>query len=315
MSRPARRVPVATPVYRVALVSGANRGLGFEVARQLSESGMTVLLGARDLDKGLNAARRLAGAAGDVVAVELDITRQDHVDKLAGWIGITYGRLDVLVNNAGGHYDQDGCASHGDIDAARNAMDTHLFGSWRLTSAMLPLMRRHDYGRIVNVSSVCAAADTTSPFCVAYRTSKAALNAYTRTLAENSTAAASWPTRCARAGSPPSWAARVAGRWSAARPGSSGPPRWPAPRRPGGSSAMVRLSPGEARAPGTWPRDPPLKTLRGRHSLRRQSACFPLSRCGKRCAASTTPASAHPPGRRCPPSARPFADPAADRRR
>ncbi len=184
MSRPARSRPTVTPVYRVALVSGANRGIGFEVARQLSERGMTVLLGARDMDKGLHAARRLTGAAGEVIAVPLDVTRQDQVDALARWIEITYGRLDVLVNNAGGHYDHDAHASDGDVQTARAALETHLFGSWRLTSAMLPLMRRHDYGRIVNVSSGCAANIASSPHCVAYRTSKAALNAYTRTLAD-----------------------------------------------------------------------------------------------------------------------------------
>ncbi|MBT2144066.1 MULTISPECIES: SDR family oxidoreductase [unclassified Rhodanobacter] len=183
MSRPARRLPAATPVYRVALVSGANRGLGFEVARQLSERGMTVLLGARDLDKGLHAARQLAGAPGEVIAVELDVTRQDQVDTLARWIEITYGRLDVLVNNAGGHYDHDAHASNADLAPAIDAMQTHLFGTWRLCSALLPLMRRHGYGRIVNVSSGCGASASTSSHCVAYRTSKSALNAYTRTLA------------------------------------------------------------------------------------------------------------------------------------
>lgn len=183
MSRPARRLPAATPVYRVALVSGANRGLGFEVARQLSELGMTVLLGARDPDKGLRAARKLGGSAGDVIAVQLDVTAQDQIDTLTRWIEVTYGRLDVLINNAGGNYDHDSCASSGDIETARQALETHLFGSWRLSSAMLPLMRRHDYGRIVNVSSGCAAIGANSENCVAYRTSKAALNAYTRTLA------------------------------------------------------------------------------------------------------------------------------------
>ncbi|GGY30735.1 short-chain dehydrogenase [Rhodanobacter panaciterrae] len=182
-SRTAKRKPVATPVYRVALVSGANRGLGFEVARQLSERGMTVLLGARDLDKGLHAARKLAGAPGEVIAVQLDVTRQDEVDTLVRWIDVTYGRLDVLVNNAGGHYDHDAAASTSDVTSAHAALETHLFGSWRLSSALLPLMRRHGYGRIVNVSSGCAASDSSSAGCVAYRTSKAALNAYTRTLA------------------------------------------------------------------------------------------------------------------------------------
>jgi NAD(P)-dependent dehydrogenase (short-subunit alcohol dehydrogenase family) len=183
MSRPARRLPAATPVYRVALVSGANRGLGFEVARQLSEYGTTVLLGARDPDKGLRAARQLAGAPGEVIAVQLDVTRQDQVDTLARWIEVTYGRLDVLVNNAGGHYDHNAHASDADLAPALEAMQTHLFGTWRLCSALLPLMRRHGYGRIVNVSSGCGASGANSGHCVAYRTSKSALNAYTRTLA------------------------------------------------------------------------------------------------------------------------------------
>lgn len=187
MSRPARRPPAATPAitptYRVALVSGANRGLGFEVARQLSEHGITVLLGARDLDKGLRAARQLAGAPGEVIAVQLDVTQQEQVDTLARRIDVTWGRLDVLINNAGGHYDHDARASDGDLTQALAAMQTHLFGSWRLCSALLPLMRRHGYGRIVNVSSGCAASASSGSRCVAYRTSKSALNAYTRTLA------------------------------------------------------------------------------------------------------------------------------------
>jgi NAD(P)-dependent dehydrogenase (short-subunit alcohol dehydrogenase family) len=185
MSRPARRVPATAtaPVYRVALVSGANRGLGFEVARQLSERGMTVLLGARDLDKGLHAARKLAGAPGEVIAVQLDVTQQDQVDTLARWIDVTYGRLDVLVNNAGAFYDPAEHPSITDIAPVRDALETHLFGSWRLSSAMLPLMRRHRYGRIVNVSSGCGASTADSGNCPAYRVSKSALNTYTRALA------------------------------------------------------------------------------------------------------------------------------------
>lgn len=184
MSTPARPHPAATPVYRIALVSGANRGLGLEVVRQLSAAGMTVLLGARDLDKGLLAARRLGDGVGDVVAVPLDVTRQEQVDRLARWIEVTYGRLDVLVNNAGGHYDHDARASAPDMVSVQAAMETHLFGSWRLSAAMLPLMRRHGYGRIVNVSSRCGASTSSSPHGAAYRASKAALNSFTRTLAD-----------------------------------------------------------------------------------------------------------------------------------
>ncbi|MEO8779538.1 MAG: SDR family NAD(P)-dependent oxidoreductase [Rhodanobacter sp.] len=183
MSRPARKLPATIPVYRVALISGANRGLGFEVARQLSERGMTVLLGARDFDKGLDAARKLIGAAGDVVAVQLDVTQQVQVDSLAHWIEVTYGRLDVLVNNAGAYYDAAAHPASTAIAPVRAAMETHLFGSWRLCSAMLPLMQRHRYGRIVNVSSGCGASTTDSANCPAYRVSKSALNTYTRALA------------------------------------------------------------------------------------------------------------------------------------
>jgi NAD(P)-dependent dehydrogenase (short-subunit alcohol dehydrogenase family) len=189
MNAPARRLPATagasaiTPIHRVALVTGANRGLGFEVARQLGERGMTVLLGARDMDKGLHAARQLAHLPGEMIAVQLDVTLQDQVDTLARWIEITYGRLDVLVNNAGGYYDHDAHASDTNLSPALDAMQTHLFGTWRLCSALLPLMRRHGYGRIVNVSSGCGASASNSDHCVAYRTSKSALNAYTRTLA------------------------------------------------------------------------------------------------------------------------------------
>jgi NAD(P)-dependent dehydrogenase (short-subunit alcohol dehydrogenase family) len=135
------------------------------------------------MDKGLHAARQLAGTPGEVIAVQLDVTRQDQVDTLARWIEVTWGRLDVLVNNAGGHYDPDACASDADLAPALEAMQTHLFGTWRLSSALLPLMRRHGYGRIVNVSSGCGASASNDRHCVGYRTSKAALNAYTRTLA------------------------------------------------------------------------------------------------------------------------------------
>ena len=239
MSRPAQRLPAATPVYRVALVSGANRGLGFEVARQLSERGMTVLLGARDLDKGLQAARKLGGAAGDVIAVALDVTAADQVDTLTRWIDATYGRLDVLVNNAGGHYDPDAHASNGDIAEAREALETHLFGSWRLSSAMLPLMRRRDYGR-----------SSTSPAAVPRRSGAQILRGlpYIEGRAQRLYAR---PGRGAgrqrhhgqggmsglgryRTG----WTGRPAGAQDG-RAVSSGPPAFPRPRRPANFSATA----------------------------------------------------------------------------
>lgn len=186
--RPAQRgspaVFTAPPlVQQIALVSGANRGLGLAVARQLAATGMTVLLGSRELALGQRAAQQLKNDGADVTAVQLDVTRQDDVDALAHFIDRTYGRLDVLVNNAGAFYDAGEMPSTVSIDTVRAALETNLLGAWRLNAAMLPLMQRHGFGRIVNVSSGCASTDIEAEACPAYRVSKAALNTYTRALA------------------------------------------------------------------------------------------------------------------------------------
>ncbi|MBD8898806.1 SDR family NAD(P)-dependent oxidoreductase [Rhodanobacter sp. DHG33] len=177
----AQDAPPISGVHRVALVSGANRGLGFEVARQLAARGYSVLLGARDLAKGRHAAKQIAG---DVTAVPLDITDATQIAELAAWIEREHGRLDVLVNNAGGYADSTARAESAGATDVRAALETNLLGAWQLSSAVLPLMRRHRYGRIVNVTSGCAGV--TAPDAIgypAYRVSKAALNAYTRALA------------------------------------------------------------------------------------------------------------------------------------
>ncbi|HKR76145.1 MAG TPA: SDR family NAD(P)-dependent oxidoreductase [Rhodanobacter sp.] len=179
--RTAPDAPLPPPVHRVALVTGANRGLGFEVARQLAARGCSVLLGTRDLAKGRQAAKQIDG---DAVAVPLDVTDAQQIAELADWIRREYGRLDVLVNNAGGHADREARAETTAPDDIRAALETNLLGAWQLCSALLPLMRRHRYGRIVNVTSGCAAS--MAPDAIgypAYRVSKAALNAYTRALA------------------------------------------------------------------------------------------------------------------------------------
>nr|WP_199044749.1 SDR family oxidoreductase [Dyella sp. ASV24] len=184
--RPSRRrtlAPDPEPSQRVALVSGANRGLGFEISRQLAAAGVTVLLGARKPLLGEKAARQLRREGGSVISVPLDVTSADSVRELAARIGSEHGRLDILVNNAGAYFDVDNQASSVDIDLVRQALETNLLGAWRLTEAMLPLMQRHGYGRIVNVSSGCGAADSDGTSCPAYRVSKAALNSHTRMLA------------------------------------------------------------------------------------------------------------------------------------
>jgi len=184
--RPSRKRSVAVEpqlAERVALVSGANRGLGFEVARQLAVSGVTVLLGARNGAAGEKASAQLRREGGTVLPVSLDVTSAHDVKALAKRIDAEYGRLDILVNNAGAYFDIDNDASSVDIDIVRQALETNLLGAWQVTEAMLPLMQRHSYGRIVNVSSGCGAIESEGSSCPAYRVSKAALNSHTRMLA------------------------------------------------------------------------------------------------------------------------------------
>lgn len=183
--RPRRRMGAAEPEpsQRIALVSGANRGLGYEVSRQLAAQGVTVLLGARKPLLGEKAARQLRREGGTVIPVKLDVTSTQDVRELAARIDGEYGRLDILVNNAGAYFDIDDDPSSVNLDLVRQALETNLIGAWQLTEAMLPLMQRHGYGRIVNVSSGCGAIDSEGSACPAYRVSKAALNSYTRMLA------------------------------------------------------------------------------------------------------------------------------------
>ena len=161
---------------RVALVTGANRGIGLEVCRQLARRGARVFLGARDYDKGEAEARRLGG---DVSAVALDVDDPDAPSRLAAAIG----PVDVLINNAGVHYDTWETALSADWRIVRAAFETNLFGAWRMAQAFAPEMRARGWGRIVNVSSGAGSLASMGAGTPAYATSKAALNALTRVLA------------------------------------------------------------------------------------------------------------------------------------
>lgn len=162
-----------------ALVSGGNRGIGLEVTRQLARRGYTVFLGSRTPESGERAAAELAAEGLDVRPAELDVTKPDVIDALAG----TLSSLDVLINNAAVHYDTWQSATTADLAVAREAMETNLFGAWRLTLAVLPLLRRSEHPRIVNVSSELGSLNGMGGGTPAYRASKAALNALTRMLA------------------------------------------------------------------------------------------------------------------------------------
>lgn len=167
----------------VALVSGANKGLGREIARRLAEEGMTVILGSRDLEKGEVAAEDLSRESGEAFAIQLAVTDEKSVERARDYVENEHGRLDVLVNNAGTLYDTWQNASNADLGQAHEALETNLFGAWRLCEAFVPLMRENGYGRIVNVSSSDGSISGAGAGVPAYRVSKAALNMLTKTLA------------------------------------------------------------------------------------------------------------------------------------
>jgi NAD(P)-dependent dehydrogenase (short-subunit alcohol dehydrogenase family) len=170
----------------VALVTGANKGIGLEIARQLGKQGMTVLLGAREERRGQEAAEKLRTDGVDAEFIQLDVTRQETIDRAAWRIEKEFGRLDVLVNNAGIFID-DAPPSGLGMDTLRRTFETNFFGPVAVTKAMLPLLRRSLAGRIVNMSSGLGSLTQTSDLgwefshlnLLAYNSSKTALNAAT----------------------------------------------------------------------------------------------------------------------------------------
>jgi NAD(P)-dependent dehydrogenase (short-subunit alcohol dehydrogenase family) len=165
---------------RVALVSGGNRGIGLEIVRQLAERGLTVVLGSRDGERGRAAAASLSGG---VVVRQLDVADPESVDRLSRSVEEEFGRLDVLVNNAGITNDKGQRGVDVDLERVREALETNLFGAWRLCEVAVPLMQRHGYGRIVNISTGMAALEDMGGGSPGYRVSKTGLNALTRILA------------------------------------------------------------------------------------------------------------------------------------
>ncbi|MFB2580007.1 SDR family oxidoreductase [Herbiconiux sp. P15] len=174
----------------IILVTGGNKGIGREIAAQLAQLGHTVIIGARSLERGEEAASALRAAGGQITAVALDVTDPASVAAAAEQVEAEYGRLDALVNNAGISH-QPGADFAGqvprtaDVDHVRAVFETNLFGVITVTSAFLPLLRRSSAPRIVNVSSsagsLAAISDfgNTDPIALGYVPSKTALTAVT----------------------------------------------------------------------------------------------------------------------------------------
>ena len=176
---------------KIALITGANKGIGFEVARQLGAEGITVLLGARNPQLGEAAAAKLKAEGADAHFIELDVTKPETIAKAAEKIRAEHGRLDILVNNAGVFLKGDGPPSVADTDAVRQTLEANFFGVLAVTQALLPLVRNAPSGRIVMVSSGLGSltwnADPSWSFAgikpLGYNGSKAILNMLTVQLA------------------------------------------------------------------------------------------------------------------------------------
>ena len=168
---------------RSAVVTGANRGIGLEVGRQLARDGFSVILGSRDPAKGAAAADRLRADGLEVESRALDVADPRGVEEFGATLQRDHDSLDVLVNNAAGFYDTWQSGVDADLDVVRDAFETNVLGAWRITQACLPLLRRSESARIVNVSSGAGALTDMGGGSPAYRVSKTAINALTRILA------------------------------------------------------------------------------------------------------------------------------------
>jgi NAD(P)-dependent dehydrogenase (short-subunit alcohol dehydrogenase family) len=168
----------------LALVTGANRGIGREIVRQLAAKGLTVILAARDPAKAAAAAHDLAGGPGHVVGRELDVTDSGSIGRLAAAVEAEFGKLDVLVNNAGVLFDAESSAVSVDLAIVQKTLDTNLLAAWRVAQVFAPLLKRSGHGRIVNMSSQLGQLQGMHDGYPSYRVSKTALNAVTLMLAD-----------------------------------------------------------------------------------------------------------------------------------
>ena len=179
---------------KVALVTGANKGIGFEISRQLATAGFTVVLAARDETKASEAAKRLQAEGLDANGVRLDVTDSATAEAAAKWLDGRFGRLDVLVNNAGVSFEFGTGVKPSQLtmETLRATYDTNFFGAFAVVQHLLPLLRKSAPARIVNQSSTLGSlgtlSDPQSPYygnnLLAYNSSKTALNGLTLAFAK-----------------------------------------------------------------------------------------------------------------------------------
>ncbi len=165
----------------LVLVTGANRGIGKEVSRQMAQAGYRVLLTARRIEKAQSAIDELS--LDNLIPAQLDVSDSDSIDQLRQGVEYEFGRLDVLINNAAIHYDSWQKAVNADFKTVQEAVETNTYGPWRMIQTFLPLLRKSEHPRIVNVSSGAGSLNEMGGGTPAYSLTKAALNALTRMFA------------------------------------------------------------------------------------------------------------------------------------
>ena len=163
---------------KVALITGANQGIGLATAELLLQQGIKVILTSRDEKSGLKAVETLH-SKDNCFFHQLDITDKDSIHKAKEFVHKKFGRLDILINNAAINYDTWHSALNADLDEIEQTIDTNLMGAWRVSQAFIPLMQKHRYGRVVNVSSGAGSLASQTGNTPGYSISKLALNALT----------------------------------------------------------------------------------------------------------------------------------------
>lgn len=176
------------PKKKIALITGANKGIGFEVVRQLSQKGIQVLLGSRDLDRGQKAVEQLTSENLPVSLIQIDVTIQSTIDAAVTEVTNRYGYLDILINNSG-MYIKEPRPSQLSLDTIRENLEVNYIGAFAVTKAFLSLIRKSSSGRIVNVTSALGSISFHEScerkyFHLAYSASKASLNMFTYLLSE-----------------------------------------------------------------------------------------------------------------------------------
>lgn len=170
------------PDRHVAIVTGGNRGIGYEICKELSMAGCNVVLTSRNEEEGRRAAAKLHHD-DNVTYRRLDVTDSKDIADLRDWILKAYGRVDILINNAGVYLDEGVSVFDVDENIMHDTLAVNFYGAFHMCRAFVPIMRQNGYGRIVNVSSGYGAMSEMGGYVAAYRISKAALNALTLILA------------------------------------------------------------------------------------------------------------------------------------